>query len=108
MSKFILLGAFSLLFSFSVFSQVTSKDKGISIEEKLKKFEGTDQLEVSNTRETPLMPYNLDETIENNRAQNETKYVTLGKNVRLKILSKNEIDKADFKKIKQVSYNNNQ
>lgn len=63
---------------------------------------GTYQIEVINTRLTPSIPGNLEEIIRNNRHQTKTIYVELGTMVRLKILSNDEINKIDFKPLKQI------
>jgi hypothetical protein len=68
-----------------------SQKKQVTIEEKLQKYEGTFQIQVSDPRLKPAIPYNIDELIENNRSQNEVKYLQLGTQVRLMILPKNQV-----------------
>lgn len=77
--------------------------KKITIEEKLKKYQGTFQIQVKNMRMKPNIPYNIDELIEKNRKQNETVYISLGTNVRLKILSLNEIKNNSLQKLDLIS-----
>lgn len=77
--------------------------KKTTIEEKLKKYEGTFQIQVKNMRQKPNIPFNIDELIEKNRKQNETVYVPLGSEVRLKILSVDEIKSNNFKKLDLIS-----
>jgi hypothetical protein len=87
------------------FAHVNFPDDGnkMTIEEKIKKYEGTFQIQVINMRLKPSIPYNIDELIEKNRKQNETVYITLGSSVRLKILSLNEIKINGNKKIDLIS-----
>jgi hypothetical protein len=80
-----------LLVSFFAFSQEKNQKKEVTIEEKLQKYEGTFQIQVVNPRLKPAIPYNIDELIENNRSQNEVKYLQLGTQVRLMILPKNHV-----------------
>lgn len=49
--------------------------KKISIEEKLKKYEGTFQIQIKNPRLKPNIPYNIDKLIETNRKADETVYI---------------------------------
>lgn len=84
-------------------AQQTVKPGGIPIEEKLKKFEGTYQIQVINSRQHPLIPYNLDEIIEKNRDKQKIVYVQLGTQVRLEILPEDEIRKSNFKKLQPIA-----
>jgi len=77
--------------------------KKMTIEEKIKKYEGTFQIQVKDLRYNPNIPYNIDELIEKNRKQNETVYILLGSAVRLKILSLDEIKTNSGKKIEIIS-----
>jgi hypothetical protein len=77
--------------------------KQVNIEDKIKKYEGTFQIQVKDIRCKPSIPYNIDELIEKNRKQTETVYINLGSAVRLKILSLDEIKKNNNKKIDLIS-----
>lgn len=77
--------------------------KKMTVEEKIKKYEGTFQIQVKDLRYKPNIPYNIDEIIEKNRKQNETVYINLGSAVRLKILSLNEIKSNSNKKMELIS-----
>lgn len=77
--------------------------KKMTIEEKIKKYEGSFQIQVKDLRYKPNIPYNIDEIIENNQKQNETVYISLGSAVRLKILSLNEIKANSNKKMDLIS-----
>src|ERR1700741_1540549 len=66
--------------AFSISKQDDGKKK-VTIEEKLEKYHGAFQIEVTNIRMKPGIPYNIDELIENNRKENEITYVSLGTNV---------------------------
>ncbi|MCG2612164.1 hypothetical protein LZZ90_11665 [Flavobacterium sp. SM15] len=82
-----------LMLTLSLFAQEKNKSNGLSIDEKLKKYEGTFQIQVKNPRSKPAIPYNIDEIIEQNRSENQVKYVQLGTEVRLMILPKKGIQK---------------
>lgn len=84
-------------------AQQTAKSSQIPIEEKLKKYEGTYQVQVINSRQHPSIPYNLDEIILKNRDKKKIVYVQLGSQVRLEILPEEEITKATFKKIPSIA-----
>ena len=92
MKKMFLLICFFML-SLTVFGQDTTKNTNVTIAEKLKKYEGTFQIQVKNPRLKPAIPYNIDELIETNRKETEVTYVQLGTTVRLMVLPKSEIRK---------------
>lgn len=92
---------FILSLSFSGFAQEKGSQKEIAIEEKLKKYEGTFQIQVKNPRMKPSIPYNIDQLIESNRTENKVTYVQLGTEVRLMVLPKSEISKK--RKIEMIS-----
>ena len=77
--------------------------KKTTIEEKLKKYEGTFQIQVKDMRYKPSIPFNIDELIEKNRKPNEVTYVPLGSAVRLKVLPLSEIKNASGKKMEMIS-----
>ena len=68
----------------------------------LNKLEGTYQIQVIDSREQPTIPLTLMETIELNRHATEVKYIWLKSNMRVKILSKNEISSSSFIGIPRV------
>ena len=68
----------------------------------LNKLEGTYQIQVIDSREQPTIPLTLMETIELNRHTTEVKYIWLKSNMRVKILSKNEINTSSFIGIPRV------
>lgn len=74
-----------------------------TIEEKLKKYEGTFQIQLKDVRMKPNIPYNIDEIIEQNRKQTENVYVSIGTYARIKIFSASEIKKNNGKKIDMIS-----
>lgn len=92
MKKLFLLLCFFML-SVTVFGQETSKNDNLTITEKLKKYEGTFQIQVKNPRLKPAIPYNIDQLIEANRTETQVTYVSLGSAVRLMVLPKSEIQK---------------
>ena len=91
MKKHFLFVIVFLLTPIFAISQEKPQKKQVTIEEKLQKYEGTFQIQVSDPRLKPAIPYNIDELIENNRSQNEVKYLQLGTQVRLMILPKNHV-----------------
>lgn len=65
--------------------------------------EGTYQIQVINTRNQPYIPSNLKEMVLEKRDATKTIYVSLGTNVRLKILPLSEISKPDFKSLEPLA-----
>lgn len=107
---FILQTSANANFSFNVYYQSTffnlnvpEDGNKLTIEEKLKKYAGTFQIQVKDLRYKPNIPYNIDELIEKNRKQSETVYITLGSAVRLKIFSLDEIKNNSNKKIELIT-----
>ncbi len=69
----------------------------------LVKLEGTYQIQVVDSREQPTIPLILMETIEAKRHQTDVKYIWLKENMRVKILSKNEISSSSFVVLPRVT-----
>lgn len=69
----------------------------------LVKLEGTYQIQVVDSREQPTIPLILMETIEAKRHQTDVKYIWLKENMRVKILSKNEISSSSFVGLPRVT-----
>ena len=88
---FLILCVFML--TVTVFGQEAPKNSNLTIAEKLKKYEGTFQIQVKNPRLKPAIPYDIDQLIEANRTETEITYVQLGSAVRLMVLPKSEIQK---------------
>jgi hypothetical protein len=84
--------------------QTSAQNKKIEASTKTSSIEGTYQLQVINSRANPFIPGNLEELVLNNRNATKTVYLSLGTEVRLMILSTEEISKKDFKKISQVAH----
>lgn len=80
------------------------KDNGnkMTIEEKLKKYEGAFQIQVKSMRMKPSIPYNIDELIEKNRKQDENVIISLGTDVRLKVFSVSEAKSNTGKEIPMI------
>lgn len=70
----------------------------------VKKAEGTYTVQMVNTRDLPLLPYNIDQIVEENRDAEKIVYKSLSPYVRIKILPKNEISKKDFVPVKALEY----
>ncbi len=66
--------------------------------------EGTYQIQVVNSRNHPYIPYNLNQLVLDNRDATQVKYVTLGAEVRIMVLPLSEINKPDFKPLKQIAH----
>lgn len=94
MKNLLLLFCF-FVFSVTVLGQEKNKNSNLTITEKLKKYEGTFQIQVKNPRLKPAIPYNIDELIEANRTETEIKYIQLGTEVRLMVLPKKAIQKKE-------------
>lgn len=65
-------------------------------------FDGTWQIQVVNSRNQPYIPGNIDEIVRENRKQSEVVYIRLDDNVRIKILSQDEISASGFKPLEKV------
>ena len=65
---------------------------------------GTFQIQVVNSRIKPVIGVEIIEKIESERKENETVYIAVRENVRIMVLSKKEILKADFAKIPYFQY----
>ena len=82
--------------------EATRKAETKRLMDLLSKLEGTYQIQVSDSREQPTIPLTLMEIIELNRHATEVKYIWLKSNMRVKILSKNEINTSSFIGIPRV------
>lgn len=65
---------------------------------------GTYTVQMVNTRDLPLLPYNIDQIVEDNRDQEKVIYKSLSPYVRLKIMPANEIKKAGYTPVKALEY----
>ena len=68
--------------------------------------DGTYQLQMIRSRNQPYFPANLDKIVTDNRDATQVKYVSLGTEVRLKILPLSEINAPGFKPLPKVGYVN--
>ena len=82
--------------------EATRKAETKRLMDLLSKLEGTYQIQVIDSREQPTIPLTLMEIIELNRHTTEVKYIWLKSNMRVKILSKNEINTSSFIGIPRV------
>ena len=82
--------------------EATRKAETKRLMDLLSKLEGTYQIQVIDSREQPTIPLTLMEIIELNRHATEVKYIWLKSNMRVKILSKNEINTSSFIGIPRV------
>ena len=81
-----------------------SKNAKVVVAPSIKKAEGTYTVQMINTRDLPLLPYNIDQIVEENRDAEKVVYKSLSKYVRIKILPKSEITKKDFVPVKSLEY----
>jgi hypothetical protein len=96
------ISLFVLFLMFSIISKgQTNKD---SAAKNTTNIEGTYQIQVVNSRNHPYIPYNLNQLVLDNRDATQVKYVTLGTEVRIMVLPLSEINKPDFKPLKQIAH----
>lgn len=67
-------------------------------------FDGTFQIEIHNVRYEPNIPGNIMELVTSQRQENETVYYPLDENIRLKILSRNELLSPGFQRLELIKY----
>ncbi len=65
---------------------------------------GTFQIQIVNTRINPQIDVSVIEQIEQARKEEQINYIPLGDNIRVMILPKSEINKADYKKLDPYKY----
>lgn len=70
----------------------------------VKNQEGTYTVQVIKLRDLPLLPYNIDQIVEEKRDAEKVIYHSIGTHVRLKILPLSEIRKKDFVPVKSLEY----
>ena len=83
--------------------EATRKAETKRLMDLLSKLEGTYQIQVIDSREQPTIPLTLMEAIELKRHTTEVKYIWLKDNMRVKILSKNEISSSSFVGLPRVT-----
>jgi hypothetical protein len=87
----------SLLFTTQLFSQTNISQNNITkYSEMVQLAEGTYQIQMIDTRSLPSIPLSLIETIEAKRDVSKVIYFQYKQNIRIKILSKEMINKPDF------------
>ncbi len=89
---------------FSCFSCVLNGQVSNSIQSAPEFYDGTYQIEIHNVRFQPNIPGNINEIVESNRLDNEINYYPLDENIRIRILSKNEINRIDFQKLEFIKF----
>jgi hypothetical protein len=67
-------------------------------------FDGTYQIEIHNVRYQPYIPGNILEIVENSRRDHEVTYYPLDENMRIRILSRDEINNNNFQKLEFIKY----
>ncbi len=100
MKKIILACVVSVFFVGVSISQTTAEPAKLTAAS----IEGTYQIQVVNSRNQPYIPANLNQLVLDNRDATEVKYVTLGTEVRLKVLPLSEINKPDFKPLQKIAH----
>jgi hypothetical protein len=66
--------------------------------------EGSYQIQIIDSREGPVIPLTIMDSIQIKRKQNETTFFWLKKNVRIKILPYNIINKQGFSPLERVKH----
>ena len=90
----------SLLFTAIINGQTTTNTP----QKPTTSIDGTYQIQVINSRNKPYIPYNLNQLVLENRDATVVKYVTIGSEVRIKVLPLSEINKPDFKPLPKIAY----
>jgi hypothetical protein len=67
-------------------------------------FDGSFQIEIHNVRYQPHIPGNILEIISNYRLDNQTVYYPLDENIRIKIISRNELSSPEFQRLDLIKY----
>lgn len=67
-------------------------------------FDGTFQIEIHNVRYQPNIPGNITEIAEIHRQDNQTVYYSLDENIRIRIVSRNELSSPNFQKLNLIKY----
>ena len=70
----------------------------------LEGFDGTFQIEIHNVRHQPNIPGNIIEIVIQNRLQDQTNYIPLDENIRIRIPSKDELLSPTFQKLEFIKY----
>jgi hypothetical protein len=91
-------------FLFAITGYSISQQNTASNQEILEGFDGTFQIEIHNVRHQPNIPVNILEIVIQNRLENETNYFSLDENIRIRILSKNELLSPTFQKLEFIKY----
>jgi len=96
----------SILFISPVFSQENlTKEEVATYISMMETAEGTYQIQMIDTRELPAIPIALIKTIEEHRKENETVYFFYKNNIRIKVLSRYEIqDNKRLTKDEKIIY----
>lgn len=67
-------------------------------------FDGGFQIEIHNVRYQPSIPGNILELVSSQRQDNETVYYPLDENIRIRIISRNELSSPSFQKLDLIKY----
>lgn len=101
----------NILFSICVFISITSYCQEGLTKEEVKKYtemtsvaEGTYQIQMVDTRSLPSIPLELIKTIEEKRHDTKTIYFYYKPDIRIKILSRKEIENKKLEKDEKIIY----
>lgn len=67
-------------------------------------FDGTYQIEIHNVRHKANFPGNIKDIVNINRRENETVYIPLDSNIRIKIPSRAEVNNPNFEQLEFIKY----
>lgn len=84
--------------------QKFSKEEISEIHQLNKKFEGTYQVQVVNSRNQVALPFDLIKTIEKERKQSQEVFYKIDDNIRIRILPRNTINNRGFAKLEKLKY----
>jgi hypothetical protein len=79
-----------------------SKDEIKKCSEMVKTAEGTYQIQMIDTRGLPSIPLSLIKDIESKRSETKVVHFYFNKNIRIKILSRQEINSREFVPIEKI------
>jgi len=93
-----------LLLLFGTIGYGISQQDPSNKQEFLEGFDGTFQIEIHNVRHQPNIPGNIFEIVSQNRLQDQTNYIPLDENIRIRIPSKDELENPTFQKLEFIKY----
>ena len=104
MKKLFFLGIFLIGYAINISAQeIASKGESERLLSLFKKFEGTFQLQIIDSRDKTEMPLSLMDIVQAKRHATEVVYFQMKPNVRVMILPLSEINKKGFKPVERIA-----